>query len=70
LRARHAVRLIKDDVYGEIHFTRERLRPFVALDGGANTMRSSWFRADQLAFMTAFGGISEVAVQAPAVPAT
>lgn len=43
LLARHAVPLIEDDVYGEIHFTRERPRPFVALDGGANTIYCSSF---------------------------
>ncbi len=41
--ARHAVPLIEDDVYGEIHFTRERPRPFAALDGGANTIYCSSF---------------------------
>lgn len=41
--ARHAVPLIEDDVYGEIHFTRERPRPFIALDGGANTIYCSSF---------------------------
>jgi DNA-binding transcriptional MocR family regulator len=43
LLARHAVPLIEDDVYGDIHFTRERPRPFVALDGGANTIYCSSF---------------------------
>jgi DNA-binding transcriptional MocR family regulator len=33
----------EDDVYGDIHFTRERPRPFVALDGGANTIYCSSF---------------------------
>jgi DNA-binding transcriptional MocR family regulator len=41
--ARHAVPLIEDDVYGEIHFTRERPKPFIALDGGANTIYCSSF---------------------------
>lgn len=43
LLARHAVPLIEDDVYGEIHFTRERPRPFAALHGGANTIYCSSF---------------------------
>ena len=38
LLTRHAVPLIEDDVYGEIHFTRERPKPFIALAGGANTI--------------------------------
>jgi DNA-binding transcriptional MocR family regulator len=33
--ARHDVPLVEDDVYGDIHFGRERPRPFVALAGGA-----------------------------------
>ena len=43
LLARHQVPLIEDDVYGEIHFTRERPRPFIALAGGANTIYCSSF---------------------------
>ncbi len=43
LLARHAIPLIEDDVYGEIHFARERPRPFIALDGGANTIYCSSF---------------------------
>lgn len=43
LLARHAIPLIEDDVYGEIHFTRERPKPFIALDGGANTIYCSSF---------------------------
>lgn len=43
LLARHAVPLIEDDVYGEIHFTRERPKPFIALDSGANTIYCSSF---------------------------
>ena len=43
LLARHAVPLIEDDVYGEIHFGRERPRPFIALDGGADTIYCSSF---------------------------
>lgn len=35
--------LIEDEVYGEIHFTRARPRPFVALDRGANTIYCSSF---------------------------
>ncbi len=38
LLKRHAVPLIEDDVYGEIYFTRERPKPFIAVDGGANTI--------------------------------
>ncbi len=43
LLARHAVPLIEDDVYGDIHFGRQRPRPFIALDGGANTLYCSSF---------------------------
>jgi DNA-binding transcriptional MocR family regulator len=43
LLARHQVPLIEDDVYGDIHFTRERPRPFIALAGGANTIYCSSF---------------------------
>ena len=43
LLARYGVPLIEDDVYGEIHFTRERPRPFMSLDGGANTIYCSSF---------------------------
>jgi len=43
LLARHQVPLIEDDIYGEIHFTRERPRPFIALDGGASTLYCSSF---------------------------
>ena len=43
LLARHEVPLIEDDVYGEIHFDRERPRPFIALDGGADTIYCSSF---------------------------
>ena len=35
-RGRHAVPLIEDDVYGELHFTRRRPLPFFALDGAAH----------------------------------
>jgi DNA-binding transcriptional MocR family regulator len=41
LLARHGVPLIEDDVYGDIHFTRERPRPFIALEGGASTIYCS-----------------------------
>ncbi|WP_321963523.1 PLP-dependent aminotransferase family protein [Paraburkholderia sp. J7] len=40
---RHAVPLIEDDVYGDIHFGRDRPKPFIALDGGANTIYCSSF---------------------------
>lgn len=43
LLARHAVPLIEDDVYGDIHFGRERPKPFSALDGGAQTIYCSSF---------------------------
>lgn len=43
LLARHAVPLIEDDVYGDIYFGRDRPRPFIALDGGANTIYCSSF---------------------------
>jgi DNA-binding transcriptional MocR family regulator len=43
LLARHSIPLIEDDVYGEIHFGRERPKPFIALDGGANTIYCSSF---------------------------
>ena len=43
LLARHAIPLIEDDVYGEIHFTRERPKPFIALDGGADAIYCSSF---------------------------
>jgi DNA-binding transcriptional MocR family regulator len=36
--ARYDVPLIEDDVYGDIYFGRERPKPFIALDGGANTI--------------------------------
>jgi DNA-binding transcriptional MocR family regulator len=43
LLARHDVPLIEDDVYGDIYFGRERSKPFIALDGGANTIFCSSF---------------------------
>ena len=43
LLARHGLPLIEDDVYGEIHFGRERPKPFIALDGGADTIYCSSF---------------------------
>ena len=41
--ARHRMPLIEDDVYGEIHFDRERPRPFIALDGDADILYCSSF---------------------------
>ncbi|MBN3763545.1 PLP-dependent aminotransferase family protein [Burkholderia sp. Ac-20365] len=41
--AQHEVPLIEDDVYGDIYFGRERPKPFIALDGGANTIYCSSF---------------------------
>ncbi|WP_394484642.1 PLP-dependent aminotransferase family protein [Variovorax sp. VaC1] len=38
LLAQHAMPLIEDDVYGDIHFGRERPQPFIALDHGKNTV--------------------------------
>jgi len=43
LLARHGVPLIEDDVYGDFHFGRDRPMPFMALDGGANTIYCSSF---------------------------
>ncbi|KVH28787.1 GntR family transcriptional regulator [Burkholderia cepacia] len=43
LLARYRVPLIEDDVYGDIHFGAERPKPFIALDGGANTIYCSSF---------------------------
>jgi DNA-binding transcriptional MocR family regulator len=43
LLARHRIPLIEDDIYGDIHFGRERPKPFIALDGGANTIYCSSF---------------------------
>ena len=37
------VPLIEDDVYGDLYFGRERSKPFVALDGGADTIYCSSF---------------------------
>jgi DNA-binding transcriptional MocR family regulator len=39
----HRVPLIEDDVYGDFHFGRDRPRPFMAIDGGANTIYCSSF---------------------------
>ncbi|RKP49356.1 PLP-dependent aminotransferase family protein [Trinickia fusca] len=39
----HAVPLIEDDIYGDIYFGRERPKPFIALEGGANTVYCSSF---------------------------
>lgn len=41
--ARYDVPLIEDDVYGDLYFGRERPKPFVAFDGGANTIYCSSF---------------------------
>jgi DNA-binding transcriptional MocR family regulator len=46
LLARYDVPLIEDDVYGDIHFGRERPKPFIALDGGANTIYCTSFSKD------------------------
>jgi DNA-binding transcriptional MocR family regulator len=46
LLARFGVPLIEDDVYGDIHFGRERPKPFIALDGGANTIYCTSFSKD------------------------
>jgi DNA-binding transcriptional MocR family regulator len=40
---RHKVPLIEDDVYGDVHFGRERPKPFIALDSGADTIYCSSF---------------------------
>jgi DNA-binding transcriptional MocR family regulator len=39
----HGIALIEDDIYGELQFGRERPKPFIALDGGANTIYCSSF---------------------------
>lgn len=36
LLSKHAIPLIEDDVYGDIHFGRERPKPFIALNRGEN----------------------------------
>ena len=43
LLARHRLPLIEDDVYGDIHFGRDRPTPFMALDGADNTIYCSSF---------------------------
>lgn len=43
LLARHSVPLIEDDIYGDISFTGERPRPFMALDRRGNTIYCSSF---------------------------
>lgn len=43
LLALHDVPLVEDDVYGDIHFARERPRPFAALDGDADVLYCSSF---------------------------
>ena len=41
--ARHQVPLIEDDIYGDIHFGKQRPRPFIALDRRGNTIYCSSF---------------------------
>ncbi|VWB29923.1 GntR family transcriptional regulator [Burkholderia pseudomultivorans] len=43
LLAAHRVPLIEDDVYGDIHFGGKRPTPFIAVDGGADTIYCSSF---------------------------
>ncbi|GGF03989.1 GntR family transcriptional regulator [Aliidongia dinghuensis] len=43
LLARHAVPLIEDDIYGDLHFGAERPRPFMALRPGADVLYCSSF---------------------------
>ncbi|WP_250623093.1 PLP-dependent aminotransferase family protein [Pinirhizobacter soli] len=43
LLKRHDVPLIEDDVYGDIYFSSDRPKPFIALDGGENTIYCSSF---------------------------
>jgi DNA-binding transcriptional MocR family regulator len=43
LLQRHDIPLIEDDVYGDLYFGLERPKPFIALDGGANTIYCSSF---------------------------
>jgi DNA-binding transcriptional MocR family regulator len=43
LLATHQVPLIEDDIYGDIHFGRERPTPFAALDPSGNTLYCSSF---------------------------
>ncbi|WP_432730637.1 PLP-dependent aminotransferase family protein [Variovorax sp. W6] len=38
LLSEHAVPLIEDDVYGDVHFGRNRPKPFIALNKGASTV--------------------------------
>lgn len=43
LLARHDVPLIEDDIYGDIHFSGERPRPYMALDRRGNTLYCNSF---------------------------
>jgi DNA-binding transcriptional MocR family regulator len=43
LLARHEVPLIEDDIYGDVYFSSERPRPFMALDRGSDTIYCSSF---------------------------
>jgi DNA-binding transcriptional MocR family regulator len=43
--ARHDVPLVEDDVYGDIHFGRERPRPFAAMAGAATLYCSSFSKS-------------------------
>src|SRR6266853_3501265 len=43
LLARHAVRRIEDDIYGDIYFGKQRPKPFMALDPHGNTIYCSSF---------------------------
>ena len=43
LLKRHEIPLIEDDIYGDIHFTEERPRPFMALDPSADVLYCSSF---------------------------
>jgi len=43
LLATHQVPLIEDDIYGDVHFGRERPTPFAALDPHGNTLYCSSF---------------------------
>jgi DNA-binding transcriptional MocR family regulator len=43
LLAKHAVPLIEDDIYGDLHFGDERPKPFSALDRRGNTIYCSSF---------------------------
>jgi DNA-binding transcriptional MocR family regulator len=43
LLATHQVPLIEDDIYGDVHFARDRPTPFAALDHSGNTLYCSSF---------------------------